>query len=192
MDKLTLPGRKICALNMVSKGFAVKDIISITKISRSTLFTLKKSKKLFRKERSTKITPEISNYLKIFFSRNSIYQGGSLEKIRRLLNENFDLNFQSVMPIRNWLKKNRYFKFNKVIVEKIPKRILFKRLGFCKKYSKDKQISNKILFTDEKTFNLSTKLHRGDKIRAPFNQRKAKRDSGIKYSTKYIKVAAGI
>ena len=72
------------------------------------------------------------------------------------------------------------------------KRIICKRLGFCRKYSKDNQISKKILFTDEKTFNLSSKLHRGDKFRAPYNQRKAYVDNGIKFSTKYLKVAAGI
>ncbi len=192
MNKLTLPGRKACALNMIRKGYSLKEIVEITNMSRNTLHLLKKSKQLFRKEKKTKITPEMENYLRIFFKNNSIYQGGSLDKVRQLINEVYDVNLKSVMPIRNWLKKNKYRNFNKIIVEKIPKRIISKRLGFCRKYSKDNQISNKILFTDEKTFNLTTKLHRGDKFRAPFNQRKAQRHTGIKFSAKYFKVAAGI
>ena len=62
MEKDTLPGRKACALNMIKKGFKLKDIIDITKMSRSSLYLLKKSKQIFKKQRKSVIT----QFLKIY------------------------------------------------------------------------------------------------------------------------------
>jgi transposase len=117
--------------------------------------------------------------------------GGSLEKVRKLVNETFYTKFKSVKPIRNWLKNNKYRSVNKILIDPFPKKIILKRLTFCRKYLKDMSISRKILFTDEKTFAVKTKHHKGDKMRIQFGS-KDHYTKSIVHNNDFVKIAAGI
>jgi hypothetical protein len=90
--------------------------------------------------------------------------GGSLVKATQRVNEEFGTEIKSVKPVRNWLKENKYLAKNKIIIDPYPKRIILQRLGFSRKFVKDLSISKKILFTDEKTFQIRTKHHKRDKM----------------------------
>lgn len=191
-SKTTLPGRKMCALNLINHGFSKKLISKVTNLSIATIYSLSHSKKknFVRKERKSVITNEMHNFLKIFFKRYSSYMGGSLSKATQRLNEEFGTSIKSVKPVRNWLSKNNYKPKNKIIVDPYPRRIVLKRLGFARKFVKDLSISKKILFTDEKTFQLRTKHHKKDKMWV--QGRKNPVTSGIIFNNEYVKISAGI
>lgn len=191
MEK-SLYGRKFCARELIKNGMSVCQISKITKLSRQTIYNIIKGKvPMARKPRKQVITEEMSKFLKIFLSRHSSYMGGSLEKIKKALNETFDCKFKSVCPIRTWLKRNKYKSVNKILVDPLPKRNILKRLFFCKKFVKDNSISRKILFTDEKTFAVKTKFHKGDKMRIQHGS-KDHYNQAIIHNNEFVKIAAGI
>ena len=137
MEK-SLYGRKFCARELRKNGMSVCQISKITKLSRQTIYNIVKGKvPMARKPRKQVINEEMSRFLIFFLSIFSSYMGGSLEKIRKALNETFGCKFKSVCPIRTWLKRNKYKSVNKILVDLLPKRNILKRLSFCKKFAKD-------------------------------------------------------
>lgn len=192
-SNITLPGRKLCAINLHKLGISKSIISKATKLSISTINNLIKNKPsiLTRKRRRSLITDEMSNFLKIFFKRNSSYVGGSLVKVTQKLNEEFNTSIKSVKPLRNWLKNNNFKAKNKILIDPHPKRIILKRLGFCRKFIKDLSISKKILFTDEKTFQLRTKHHKSDKMWV-HGKEKTHIQPAILFKNDFVKISAGI
>ena len=192
MDPATLPGRKFCAINLKKLGVPNITITKATGLSLSTIRNLSKNKpsSFNRKQRKSSITEEMGRFLKIFFSRFSSYMGGSLRKATNRLNEEFGSSIKSTKPVRNWLKLNKFKHKNKIIIDPFPKRIIMSRLGFCIKFSKDLNISKKILFTDEKTFQLRTKHHKNDKMWV--QGKKNAIQHGIYFNNDYVKISAGI
>lgn len=192
MDSSTLPGRKICAINLKRLGVSNSIISKSTGLSLSTIRNLIRNKpsNFKRKPRKTIITEEMGKFLKIFFQRFSSYMGGSLRKATNRLNEEFGTSIKSVKPVRDWLKLNKFKAKNKIIVDPYPKRIIMKRLAFCRKFSKDLAISKKILFTDEKTFQLRTKHHKSDKMWVQGTKNAVQK--GIFFDNAYVKISAGI
>ncbi len=192
MNSATLPGRKYCALNLAKLGIKKSIICKATGLSSTTIYNLKKDRpsSFSRKQRRSSITNEMGKFLTIFFKRYSTYMGGSLSKATQRLNEEFGTSFKSVKPIRNWLKINKFQAKNKIIVDPYPKRIVMKRLTFARKLIKDKSISKKILFTDEKTFHVKTKFHKKDKMWVQGIKNSVQ--SGIRFNNEYVKISAGI
>lgn len=191
-NSVTLPGRKYCAINLSRLGYSRRDISKATNLSKKVISVLIKQRNpiLTRKKRKSIITDEISRFLKVFFSRFSTYMGGSLMKATQKVNEIFGTSIKSTNPIRNWLKQNKYHHRNKIIREPYPRRIIMSRLAFCRKFLKDSNINKKILFTDEKTFQLQTNHHKGDKMWV--QGKKNIVQSGILYKNVFVKISAGI
>lgn len=192
MDSSTLPGRKLCALNLKKLGIPNSLIKKTTGLSISTINNLVKNKpsNFKRKQRKSLITEEMGRYLKFFFSRYSTYMGGSLRKATNRLNEEFGTSIKSTKPVRNWLKINKFKAKNKIILDPYPRRIIMSRLAFCRKFSKDLNISRKILFTDEKTFQLRTKHHKSDKMWVQGKKNYVQK--GIYFNNDFVKISAGI
>lgn len=192
-NKITLPGRKLCAVNLYKIGTKPCIISKVTNLSISTIKMLVKHKTISynRKKRKSLITTEMGEFLKIFFKRHSTYTGGSLSKATQRLNEEFATSIKSVKPVRNWLKINKFKAKNKILFDPYPKRIIMKRLAFCRKFVKDLSISKKNLFTDEKTFQLRSKHHKSDKMWVSGNS-KYHNQEAILYNNDYVKISAGI
>lgn len=158
INSLTLPGRKFCAKKLLSIGLPLKDIITVTQLSKSEIYNIKNNlTSLIRKERKKVITGDIEKFLKKYLNTFSSYRGGSLRIIKNEINSRFGLNIKSSKPIRTWLSSKNYKRVNKVIITKLPRKNIMKRLSFCRKYFKNYGISGKVLFTDEKKFYLKTK-----------------------------------
>ena len=194
MDKkLSLIGKKVCAFNLIKLGISKRVIKKATGFCIKTIQKIAKSpnSNFLRKKKKLMITDEMDRFLRIFFQRYSSYMGGSLRKATQRLNEEFGISIKSVQPVRDWLKKNKFIRKNKIIIDPYPKRIILKRLAFARKLVKDLSISKKILFTDEKTFQLRTKHHKNDKMWAKKGG-KNPIQHGILFNNDYVKISAGI